>query len=117
MLQNKVPGAEGNAERLKGSTSITRSNNVITKNNEYLAALKNEHGNLVLTHRRKTFVAESELELVMAAARTRKLSDELLSHHKFSQYHLEYCVWKPDNCPCELCKTYIKGLGYTVLSE
>ena len=24
--------------------------------------------------------------------------------------------WKPDNCPCELCKTYIKGLGYTVLS-
>ena len=26
-------------------------------------------------------------------------------------------TWKPDNCPCELCKTYIKGLGYTVLSE
>ena len=20
--------------------------------------------------------------------------------------------WKPDNCPCRLCKTYIKGLGY-----
>ena len=25
--------------------------------------------------------------------------------------------WKPDNCPCELCKTYIQGLGYTVVSE
>ena len=25
--------------------------------------------------------------------------------------------WKPANCPCELCKVYIKGLGYTVLSE
>ena len=24
--------------------------------------------------------------------------------------------WKPDNCPCELCKVYIEGLGYTVLS-
>ena len=26
-------------------------------------------------------------------------------------------TWKPDNCPCELCKTYVSGLGYTVLSE
>ena len=26
-------------------------------------------------------------------------------------------TWKPDNCPCELCKVYIKGLGYTVLSQ
>ena len=25
--------------------------------------------------------------------------------------------WKPDNCPCELCKTYIKGLGYTVITN
>ena len=25
--------------------------------------------------------------------------------------------WKPDNCPCELCKVYIQGLGYTVLFE
>ena len=26
-------------------------------------------------------------------------------------------TWKPYNCPCELCKTYIKGLGYIVLFE
>ena len=25
--------------------------------------------------------------------------------------------WKPVNCPCELCKTYVQGLGYTVLFE
>ena len=25
--------------------------------------------------------------------------------------------WIPDKCPCELCKTYISGLGYTVISE
>ena len=25
--------------------------------------------------------------------------------------------WKPDNCPCELCKTYVQGLGYTVIFE
>ena len=25
--------------------------------------------------------------------------------------------WKPDNCPCELCRVYLKGVGYTVLSE
>ena len=23
--------------------------------------------------------------------------------------------WRPDNCVCELCKDYVKGLGYTVL--
>ena len=22
--------------------------------------------------------------------------------------------WKPDNCPCDICKVYVKGLGYTV---
>ena len=25
--------------------------------------------------------------------------------------------WKPSNCPCELSKTYVHGLGYTVLFE
>ena len=25
--------------------------------------------------------------------------------------------WRPDNCVCELCKVYVQGLGYVVLSE
>ena len=25
--------------------------------------------------------------------------------------------WRPSNCVCELCKDYVKGLGYTVLFE
>ena len=25
--------------------------------------------------------------------------------------------WIPENCTCELCKTYIQGLGYVVISE
>ena len=25
--------------------------------------------------------------------------------------------WVPDNCPCELCKTYVPGLGYASLFE
>ena len=25
--------------------------------------------------------------------------------------------WKPENCPCEICKTYVQGLGYTVPFE
>ena len=25
--------------------------------------------------------------------------------------------WIPSNCPCELCKTYVHGLGYTVLVD
>ena len=25
--------------------------------------------------------------------------------------------WRPENCNCELCKTYVQGLGYVVVSE
>ena len=25
--------------------------------------------------------------------------------------------WVPDNCPCELCKTYVPGLGYVSTFE
>ena len=25
--------------------------------------------------------------------------------------------WVPNNCPCELCKTYVPGLGYASLFE
>ena len=25
--------------------------------------------------------------------------------------------WKPENCPCELCKTYIQGVGYVALCD
>ena len=24
--------------------------------------------------------------------------------------------WKPDNCPCRLCKTYIRDLGFVVVN-
>ena len=26
-------------------------------------------------------------------------------------------TWRPDKCPCELCKTYVAGLGYVNISE
>ena len=26
-------------------------------------------------------------------------------------------TWKPDNCVCELCKTYVQGLGYASLFD
>ena len=26
-------------------------------------------------------------------------------------------AWRPENCPCELCKTYVQGLGYANLHE
>ena len=26
-------------------------------------------------------------------------------------------TWTPDNCVCELCKTYVQGLGYVSLFE
>ena len=25
--------------------------------------------------------------------------------------------WKPDKCPCRLCKTYIRNLGFVVVSK
>ena len=29
----------------------------------------------------------------------------------------KYCIknWSPDNCKCTLCRTYVEGVGYTVL--
>ena len=31
----------------------------------------------------------------------------------------KFCIksWIPENCPCELCRTYVQGLGYVDLLE
>ena len=33
------------------------------------------------------------------------------------EFKLSIKSWIPKGCPCELCKTYVQGLGYTVLYE
>ena len=27
------------------------------------------------------------------------------------------CPWSPDNCPCRLCKTYLKNIGYFDIAD
>ena len=44
------------------------------------------------------------------------LPDQLKHCESLSEFKASIKSWKPDNCPCELCKTYIQGLGYVVLS-
>ena len=34
-----------------------------------------------------------------------------------NQFRNSIKCWVPDNCPCTLCKNYIKGLGYIKIYE
>ena len=45
------------------------------------------------------------------------LPDALKNCENLNLFKQSIKSWKPLNCPCELCKVYIEGLGYTVLSE
>ena len=45
------------------------------------------------------------------------LPDDLKNCKSLDSFKNSIKSWKPDNCPCELCKIYVQGLGYTVLYE
>ena len=44
------------------------------------------------------------------------LPDKLKQCESLDEFKDSIRSWKPDNCHCELCKTYVQGLGYVVLS-
>ena len=33
-----------------------------------------------------------------------------------SKFTKKVRMWKPDKCPCRICKTYIQGLGFVTIS-
>ena len=41
------------------------------------------------------------------------LPEKLKSCQSLGEFKNQIKSWRPDNCPCKLCKTYIPGLGYT----
>ena len=45
------------------------------------------------------------------------LPDDLKRCASLDKFKDSIRSWKPNNCPCELCKVYVQGLGYTVLYE
>ena len=45
------------------------------------------------------------------------LPEKLKQWESLSEFKTSINSWKPDNCPCELCKTYVQGLGYVILSH
>ena len=45
------------------------------------------------------------------------LPNELKECDSLDSFKSSIKSWKPDNCPCEICKVYIQGLGYTTLFE
>ena len=45
------------------------------------------------------------------------LPEELKTCQSLDEFKNSIKTWVPENCPCELCKTYIAGLGYTVVCE
>jgi hypothetical protein len=45
------------------------------------------------------------------------LPEKLKSCKSLDEFKNSIRSWRPENCTCELCKTYIQGLGYVVVSE
>ena len=45
------------------------------------------------------------------------LPNKLKQCASLSEFQSTIKSWKPDNCPCELCRTYVQGLGYVTLSN
>ena len=43
------------------------------------------------------------------------LPDKLKQCETLSEFQTSIKSWKPDGCPCELCRTYVQGLGYVSL--
>ena len=40
------------------------------------------------------------------------LPDELRNMDNLESFKKNIKTWKPDNCPCRLCKVYIEGVGF-----
>ena len=45
------------------------------------------------------------------------LPDNLKECESLDEFKSSIKSWTPDNCVCELCKTYVDGLGYTNISD
>ena len=45
------------------------------------------------------------------------LPEKYRSIETLVKFKKEIKTWKPENCPCSLCKTYIQGVGYVTLFE
>ena len=45
------------------------------------------------------------------------LSISLKECESLDKFKTSIKSWKPDNCPCKLCKPYVQGLGYTDIFE
>ena len=45
------------------------------------------------------------------------IPNEIKSAQSFEKFKLLIKKWKPSDCPCRLCKTYVRGLGYVNLTE
>ena len=45
------------------------------------------------------------------------LPSELKECESLDLFKTSIKSWKPDNCPCDPCKVYVQGVGYTTLFE
>ena len=45
------------------------------------------------------------------------LPEELKRCSSLAQFKDSIKSWTPDNCPCELCKVFVQGLGYVNVSK
>ena len=45
------------------------------------------------------------------------IPDEIKCAKSFEKFKELIKSWKPSKCPCRLCKTYVKGIGYINVTD
>ena len=44
------------------------------------------------------------------------IPDEIRESASLETFHQKFKLWKPDSCPCRICKKYIANVGFVNLS-
>ena len=45
------------------------------------------------------------------------IPDDLKEIESLDEFKRKIKFWKPDNCPCRICKTYVSGLGFVNICD
>ena len=46
-----------------------------------------------------------------------QLPGEIQNIESIEKFKIYVKTWRPDRCPCTLCKTFVRGLGYVNIYE
>ena len=62
------------------------------------------------------YKGENSLRIFGPLVWDKMLPDKYKIYSTLTEFKNSIKSWKPENCPCRLCKEYIPGLGFTSVS-